>query len=228
MNRFKRGAANWALALVGVVAGCRFAGDDVPATRPPMEFVGGSTDIFPPAFRVVGLAGFYKEVFQRMREPSLWGARIPEGTTMLRMVWFRSFDPTVVIRITETPERCVVSTAIDGVGVDELGAPDVRPPGTANHYGPLLRRDSSDLDLDLCARLHTHFVAARLWSGPVTSPVAGFDGDEVVFEHADASGYHIASRWTPGRGRSPEFREVWAWFIGVANVNPEEFKKGVW
>lgn len=227
MNRIHGGAACLAL-VAGIVAGCRQTGDDAPVARPSVEFVGGSLDFFPAALQVSPFTGYYKEVFRRMSEPSMYGARIPAGMTVIRLLWFRSFDPVVVIRIAMTAERCTIGTTIDGVGVDEFGVPDLQGgmPGVAKRYGPLLRRDSSELDLERCGRVHANAIAARLWSGSMTDTLFANDGGDIVFELADSSGYYVAKR--TDTQRAPEFWKVAARFIELANVNPEQFKNGVW
>jgi hypothetical protein len=186
----------------------------VADTTPAAYFAPGVLD----SFELAWLGG----TLRSMGEPPLDRATMPAGTTVFRLLWLRSFDPDVAIRVSESATRCTVTTTIIGRREDTYSAPDSQGIETwvSSRPGPILRHDSISMPLQNCADLRARVSAARLWSGPAFDGVMGLDGDVVAFEMADAHGHRFAQRWSPWERHAPEFHTLSYAFTTRARVDP--------
>jgi hypothetical protein len=169
------------------------------------------------SFRVTWFGG----VLRAMHEPSLVGATIPRGATLLRFLWLRSFHPPVTVRILSGSGRCTSTTAV-------LAGPRPEPPSTATGVQPfslpgpgsIQRRDSNEVSQGECAALTAQLAAAGFWTAPTEDGSAGLDGAEWIFEGVNPAGYHVVTRWSPDSTRSPAFWRIGQFVLKLGRAVP--------
>jgi hypothetical protein len=167
-------------------------------------------------------AAWYGGVLRSMREPPFAGAQIPAGASLLRFLWLRSFDPQIAVRVFSAPRHCTVTTTVIAMSEVEWSAPDSKAVELelSTRPGKVLRRDSVEVPVRLCTGLRAQTTAAKLWSGAIIDTTAGEDGSDWVLEVVDATGYHLAERWSPDSNRALEFRLAGIAFLRLGNTLP--------
>ena len=111
-----------------------------------------------------------------------------ETIAVYRFVWLRTFDPAVVVRISELPDArgrvsAKMSSEDAGLGI-----------------GSVAGRKERTVNRRRMARLRRLISQGGFWGMLPTSEDHGLDGADWLLEVALAARYHVVCRWSPGSG----------------------------
>ncbi len=152
--------------------------------------------------------GFVTVAIRQMGEPPLPGATVRKGSTVIRFVWARSFQPYVAVRLVIEPKQCSVVTTAMTAEQPIWGSPD-KPGGQmaiGTSPGKVIRRDSMPLLAGDCKALRSTLDRLGLWQVP-SRPMGGVDGSVWRFERVDANGYTRVQWWSPN---PTEGHQLWS------------------
>lgn len=125
-------------------------------------------------------------------ETSLFDRRqapITKGETVIRFLWLRSFDPTVIVRVhfKEDGTSSLVAKELSGLGGYDAGKMASR-----------IERSLSNREQQQIRRF---LQRSKFFEQEAEEcGVVGFDGARWVFEKSDQDGYKYVDRWSPRSG----------------------------
>jgi hypothetical protein len=133
---------------------------------------------------------FYSAHLAALREPSLRYPGAGEEREVYRLLWLRTFQEPVAVRVVFSPDAgaTLFVKITDGYGGYEAGR--------------LRSRRVRALSVAEIATLRAALARAAFWSQPVEDAArrTGIDGVRWIVEGADRGRYHVVHRWSPESG----------------------------
>jgi hypothetical protein len=169
-------------------------------TAPPTHFfpplsLGSENDFH--AF----MEGWFAGHLVSMGEPPLYPP-CPEGTTVYRFLWLRTFDPAVAIRVTRSSEEArVIAKKTNGLGGYEPG--------------DLVENRERVLSEDEWRLLADKVAEVSFWDLE-SNAAMGLDGSEWILEGVRNGKYHFVYEWSPKKG---PIRELGTAFLEVSKLS---------
>lgn len=152
-------------------------------------------------------AGWFGPHLRVAEEPSLYlASRGPDGGRSLRFDWFRSFHPTIFVRIAFSAEGIATLTA-----TELLGAGGYSSHGVARR----IERPLSEVEL---AALERMLANGRPFERSAVSCALGVDGAQWVLEEVRGREYRVANQWSPDDG---PLRELAAYLLSLTGWKVE-------
>ncbi len=130
-------------------------------------------------------------------EPALFDrSQVPVAAkeTVIRFLWLRTFDPTVIVRVhlKEDGTAMLVATTLTGLGGYEPGI--------------MASRIERSLSSGEQRQIRQFLERSKLFEQEaIECDCCGFDGSQWVFEKTDQDGYKYVDRWSPGSGDIHDF-----------------------
>lgn len=201
----------WAVLILAAVAGAQTTRDAAgkpyfpsDAAREPICLEGETAS---PRRLDAFVRAWYGRHLRAAGEGSL-AARVRDRATrrdgVLRFTWLRSFDRPIVVRVEGLATRHprLVAHELSGAGGYDPGG--------------VARRVDRALTGTEAAGLRRLARPAILFATPPCAGI-GADGAQWIVEAVDATGYHIADRWSPQSGA---VRDVGLALIGLTGWHP--------
>lgn len=129
----------------------------------------------------------YATLLARAQEPSFLVPR-PDGATIMRFTWLRSFHAPIIIRLTVPRQG---KGRVEMIRFSGLGGYD---------YGQVKDRKSRTVNQGEIIALLADADPALLEPATPSCGPPGTDGARWLIERSDASGHHFAERWSPDDG----------------------------
>ncbi|WP_133251447.1 hypothetical protein [Zavarzinia aquatilis] len=149
-----------------------------------------------------------------LREPPLTCA--DDGAEVYRLVWLRSFEGAITVRITITDDKVVVTARMAAVPIMSILDTPNGMDRTLREEAELLRKrlekdeikeTSVALDRESVTALRQAVADASYWDMPTPEPPdppgyynPRFDGAQWIVEGIRDGRYHVVDRWSPAPG----------------------------
>lgn len=130
----------------------------------------------------------YQKFLTAMNEPTLYNPSRTDGREAYRLLWLRTFDPPVALRLT---------VLADGSGELAVKQAD----GQGGYYpGQLVVDRAVRLGGTQVRSFVDALARSRFWSLATKEPTAALDGADWVLEGVKGRRYHIVDRKSPESG----------------------------
>lgn len=146
-----------------------------------------------------------------VREPPLTCA--DDGTEVYRLVWLRSFQGAITVRITITDDKALLTARTSEVAVTREMYTSPEPGYPEEHLAFIRMRLETDeitetsvvLDGESVTALRQAVVAAGFWDMPTPEPpvppnYVRLDGAHWIVEGIRGGHFHVVDRWSPDPG----------------------------
>ena len=135
-----------------------------------------------------GRARWYSAQLKALDEPSLLETSKDPALQSYRFVWLRTFHHPVAVRL-----------EVMGDGTGRL---TVKIASGAGGYEPgkLIENTSRPVTREQTERFLNRVNSHGFWGLPSFEDHSGFDGSRWIIEGVKEGKYHVADRWTPGKG----------------------------
>lgn len=170
------------------------------------------------------LAGYYSNELKILGEPSLLKPTAGAPVETYRLLWLRTFDPPIAVRLEVKADGTgtVTTKMADG----QAGFPNTSMKIVENVSRPV-KREQVQAFLALIAR--TSFWSIATTEDPEDSMDIGEGGSEWVLEGVKGGKYHVVARWSPDVNRVGGCRAVeeigMALAMDVAQLEIEKEKR---
>jgi hypothetical protein len=145
---------------------------------------------------------WYSEALTAFEEPSL-ARGDPTSTEVYRLVWLRSFEHPVAVRLEHTQSGGRMITKVLG------GAGGYAP-------GKIIDQHERNLSEEEWLEVIRLVKRAGFWGLPTRDQRLGLDGAEWILEGAAARSVHVVDRWSPEVG---DYREACLFLLRLSGVN---------